>query len=88
MGKTVRVGIVILLLLCIIFLASCNEIGEEYSSISLQHEWYILNTNSKKIHKNTCGTAFRIKEQNREEYVGDISDLYIEGYTVCGNCFR
>ena len=27
MGKTVRVGIVILLLLCIIFLASCNEIG-------------------------------------------------------------
>ena len=49
---------------------------------------YILNTNSKKIHKSTCGTATLILPENRKEYCGSIEDMLNQGYTTCGNCFR
>ena len=49
---------------------------------------YILNTNSHKIHKLTCGTGDLIIPENRKVYKGDIEDLYNQGYTKCGNCFR
>ncbi len=51
------------------------------------YEEYIINLRSKKIHKLDCGTATLINEENRDEYVGDIRELFEVGYTVCGNCF-
>ena len=50
-------------------------------------EEYILNTDSKKIHRTTCGTGDRIKKENRQRYVGDLEALFQKGYTTCGNCF-
>lgn len=47
---------------------------------------YILNTNSKKIHKSSCANADDISESNREEYTGDLEDLIVDGYTACGTC--
>ena len=49
---------------------------------------YILNINSKKIHKTSCGTGKSILPENKKSYTGDIETLYSQGYTKCGNCFR
>ena len=49
---------------------------------------YILNINSKKIHKKSCGTGKTILPENRKTYKGEIEYLYQQGYTKCKNCFR
>ncbi len=48
---------------------------------------YILNTNSQKIHYHSCRHVSKMNEGNKEEYTGDINDLYNMGYTTCGSCF-
>ena len=48
---------------------------------------YILNTNSKKIHKPTCGNAATISPANRKETSETLEELLDKGYTTCGNCF-
>ena len=49
---------------------------------------YILNIDSKKIHKVSCGTGDLMLPENRKVYEGEIEDLYSQGYTKCGNCFK
>lgn len=48
---------------------------------------YILNTNTKKIHKTHCHHINRMNEENKQSYNGSIDELYSQGYTTCGNCF-
>lgn len=47
---------------------------------------YILNTNSKKFHKPTCGSVDDMLEANKEEYSGTREQLIAEGYSPCGSC--
>ena len=47
---------------------------------------YILNTNTKKIHLPTCSSVKKIKEENKEEYTGNINDLLSNGYSACKKC--
>ena len=47
---------------------------------------YVLNVNSKKIHKSTCANAQDIKEANRKEHEGSLDELVAQGYTGCGTC--
>ena len=47
---------------------------------------YVLNTNTKKIHLPSCGSAGSISDSNRDEYTGDIQDLISDGYSACGIC--
>jgi DNA-entry nuclease len=47
---------------------------------------YVLNTNSKKIHKPTCGNVKTISEKNRKETDKSIEELLEEGYTKGGCC--
>ena len=49
---------------------------------------YILNTNSKKIHKTDCKNAVSISESNKKEFSGDISELASQGYTCCSICLK
>ena len=49
---------------------------------------FILNTNSKKIHTTTCGTGDLISPENRRGYRGGVEELFSQGYTYCGNCFK
>ena len=46
---------------------------------------YILNTSSKKFHKNTCEQGKTIKDSNKDTYTGDRSALIDQGY-VPGKC--
>lgn len=47
---------------------------------------YVLNTNGKKIHKPSCNSVDQIKEENRENYTGDINYLLLQNYTLCKSC--
>ncbi len=48
---------------------------------------YILNVNSKKIHKADCTSAHNIGENNRQDYEGSLSLLLMQGYETAGCCF-
>ena len=48
---------------------------------------YVLNTNTKKIHKTHCHHINKMNEANKKSYSGSIDDLYSQGYTTCGTCF-
>lgn len=48
---------------------------------------YIVNINSKKIHKNTCESAKKISRENRRGYNGDIQDLLNSGFIEAKDCF-
>ncbi len=47
---------------------------------------YILNTNSKKFHRESCSGAANISERNKETYTGSREELIENGYTPCGSC--
>ena len=47
---------------------------------------YILNTNSKKIHRPNCSAVNNMKAQNKEETYKSIEELEAEGYAPCGIC--
>ncbi len=48
---------------------------------------YILNTNSKKIHKADCDAAHNIGDKNKQEYEGSLEILLLQGYETAGCCF-
>lgn len=47
---------------------------------------YILNTNTKKIHRPTCSSVSQMKETNKQTYEGTIEELENMGYTPCKKC--
>lgn len=47
---------------------------------------WVLNTSSKKIHREDCSYAESISEANRAESDKSVSELEAEGYTPCGTC--
>ncbi len=50
---------------------------------------YVLNKNSKKIHKTTCSSVATISQNNRVDFVGteeEVEALFGQGYTNCGSC--
>lgn len=49
-------------------------------------ETYILNTSSKKFHKESCSGAASISEANKKTYNGTRDDLIEDGYSPCGTC--
>lgn len=64
-----------------------NEAGTEESISSKDStSKYILNTNTKKFHLESCSSAKNIPEKNRDEYSGDRSNLISMGYEPCKRC--
>lgn len=47
---------------------------------------YILNTNSKKFHEETCTQAKDIKENNKKIFTGSREDIISQGYSPCKGC--
>lgn len=47
---------------------------------------YVINTNTGKFHKPTCGSASKIKEENRWDYEGTRQSILDMGYVPCGRC--
>lgn len=51
-----------------------------------EKETYILNTDSKKFHKENCNNAKDISEKNKKVYNGTKDELIDDGYSPCGSC--
>lgn len=47
---------------------------------------YILNTNTKKIHRPSCSSVKHMKESNKRSYTGSLDDLLNQGYEPCKKC--
>ncbi len=47
---------------------------------------YVLNTNTKKFHLPSCGSAQNMREENRKDFTGDRETLIQDGYQPCGSC--
>lgn len=47
---------------------------------------YVLNTNTKKFHKPSCGSVKNMKDSNKKEYSGTRDDVVAMGYEPCGKC--
>lgn len=48
---------------------------------------FVLNTNSKKAHDETCQYAQNMSEANRKEFTGTFAELEDMGYELCKSCF-
>ncbi len=67
--------------------ATLAEQTENAPSSTDESGHYILNTNSRKIHKEDCSSAKTMNDKNRKEYDGDIASLLQQGYETAGCCF-
>lgn len=47
---------------------------------------YVLNTNTKKFHRPSCGSVSTIKDSNRQDYTGSRQDLINQSYEPCKKC--
>lgn len=47
---------------------------------------YVLNTNTKKFHYESCKSAKKIKDKNRAYHTGTREECINMGYDPCGNC--
>ena len=55
-------------------------------AVNTNSQTYILNTNTKKFHYSSCGSASRIKDSNKSTFTGTRDELISRGYSPCGNC--
>ena len=56
------------------------------SSEDDEEQTYILNTNTKRIHRETCSSVASISEKNKEVYHGTKQALLDQNYSPCGTC--
>lgn len=49
---------------------------------------YIINANSKKIHKTTCRAVSKMSGSNKIYYTGTLQEALDEGYEKCGICLK
>ena len=47
---------------------------------------YVLNTNSKTFHKPDCGSVGKIKDSNKQTFVGTREEAIKNGYSSCKSC--
>lgn len=63
--------------------ASYETATEDNSS---ETQTYILNTKSKRFHKESCTAVGKMSKKNKKEYHGSRNELIKEGYKPCGEC--
>lgn len=49
--------------------------------------YFVLNTNTKKIHQHSCYIAKKLSDDKRLDVWGSLDSYYEQGYTECGTCF-
>ena len=65
-----------------------NSLNEQSSPLPSEGEIkeYVLNRNSKTFHLADCSSVEKIKEANREDFIGERQVVIDAGYSPCGNC--
>ncbi len=59
---------------------------DDSSSQNETAQTYILNTDTKKIHRPTCSSVGQMNEKNKKNYEGTVQELENMGYTPCKKC--
>ena len=49
-------------------------------------DYFVLNTNTKKIHLPSCEHVNDISQNNKQEYSGNVQSLIEDGYSTCKKC--
>ena len=49
---------------------------------------YVLNKNTKKIHKDDCKSVKQMSDNNKVYFDGTIDEAEAQGYSKCQNCFK
>lgn len=65
---------------------AADETLKSDSADTKKDSTYILNTNSKKFHREDCSNAGRISDKNKSVYTGDMDDLISQGYSPAECC--
>ena len=64
-----------------------DKVEEKNVIEEIEPEYYwILNTNTKKVHKPTCNSVKQMKEKNKKESNLSPEELKEKGYEPCKNC--
>ena len=67
-----------------------NWLDEDYSpsedASADEEKNYVLNTKTKRIHRETCSSVSSINEANKKVYYGTKKSLTEQGYSPCGTC--
>ena len=66
-----------------------DSVAESSSQTTLDSanvQTYVLNTNTKKFHKESCNSAKSMDASNRKTYTGSRQELIDMGYEACGVC--
>lgn len=63
-----------------------TESDRENSDNVTEQTTYVLNTNTKKFHRETCGSVTQIKEENFQKVQMSREELEQSGYSPCKNC--
>lgn len=66
--------------------SSPSSTSSTSSSSGESDGYWILNTNTKRIHRPDCYLADNIADKNRDESTDSISELENKGYKPCGSC--
>lgn len=66
--------------------ATSGTTSDKDSSDPVSEQTYILNTSSKKFHKESCSGVKSMKEKNKKVYTGKREEVIEQGYAPCGNC--
>ncbi len=63
-----------------------NRADDTYDPGESENSRYILNTNTKRIHRAECDSAKDIKDSNKKAYDGGVEDAEARGYVPCSRC--
>lgn len=63
-----------------------TESDRENAANVTEQTTYVLNTNTKKFHRETCGSVSQIKEENFQKVQTSREELEQSGYSPCKNC--
>lgn len=63
-----------------------TESDRENAANVTEQTTYVLNTNTKKFHRETCGSVSQIKEENFQKVQMSREELEQSGYSPCKNC--
>ncbi len=66
--------------------AAASEASNQAASTSADVQTYVLNTNTKKFHKESCNSAKTMDASNKKTYTGSRQELIDMGYQACGVC--
>ena len=62
------------------------KVTEEASEREAEEKNYILNTNTKKYHYESCSSVKQMKEHNKEFFTGSSQEAQEQGYKPCKMC--